>query len=277
MLTTKEIKGKIIKENKNVNPLTIDVFESFDKDGGSRGVFALIYNCQVKNTSAITEADKKKLIQLTTGSPNDALNIFLEYYRNKPKMIEMVTDYALKKESLQLPIKEIFEYFESVKEPEQERVEEDGILKPHGSIGGYKVNVNNGTLDGNAIFNSQITVEKIGSKKKEITRCFVENIETQEDARGKGLCREMVTKMLPALCTNDNIPAIVLQASAFDTNSAVKGGQEKLEKFYADSGFTRVTADEDDIYTKFDDFDEGMPVFVKEVIQENALTNDWMF
>ena len=104
----------------------------------------------------------------------------------------------------------------------------------------YKV-LENGDI-GSLVFKMDFDCEKFGSGDYQSKRFKINNAESYD--RGNGIYKNALTKFLPKLARKRSASAIVLEASAFDTNSAERGGQKKLEEFYKNCGFTKVLESE---------------------------------
>jgi hypothetical protein len=115
-----------------------------------------------------------------------------------------------------------------------------GKLQKNNNMEVYKV-LENGDL-GELVFKMDFTCEKYGPKDYQMKRFKINNAESFD--RGNGIYKNLLTKYLPKLARKFGVSAMVLEASAFDTNSAERGGQANLEEFYKNCGFTRVLESE---------------------------------
>lgn len=255
-MDTKELKQKICKEY-GVRPSAVSIYQN------DNGTFVQMYNAQAKQVTAVSEKDIAEINNLIDGG-EPVFNAFSNHFQKNSRILELATDYILGGGNM-MSLKGICDYVNKnfSKQNQSQNVESEddfAILKKYGKIEGYVVK--DEKLVG-PVFNSTIFVEKIGYKNTQ-TRCFVDEIETQSESRGKGFASHMLEKFLPLLCANSDISSIVLQAGSFDVEKESQT-QTHLEKFYKKCGFSEVQAGDEFNCIKPSDFDQGYSVFVKSV------------
>lgn len=245
-----------LNENPSISKDFVHLY-TCEKDGSSYAIL-----CNFIENNSITKAELNKIEELA--KKNGALQSFCEVFKNNFKMIEVATDYVLKTNNMEPTLNELIDYIKK-----SGKKNEKVVLGNENNISVFKVD-DNGKVTDDVVFKMNFSIEEVKYNNQINKRLFIENAESFE--RGKGIYKEILINMLPALCLKNKISAIVLNASAFEVDNAQRGGQEKLENFYKNLSFFKATefSEEDKGIVKASDFDEGLPVYCKYIDHEQV-------
>ena len=244
------------------------VFVGTNKETGKKSFYAIVTNFQT-NEPGLTKEEIEELKARITGDKKP-IEAFYEMFWNKnSRYLDYAGDLSINGnpnptvDELVSYIKRRCENYDARNSGAKGSKKDDNTpkLRRSNQTLVYKVK-ENGEL-GELVFKMDFAIEDYSRPTNDVKnrRCYI-NIAESFD-RGKGICREVITRYLPKVCSLRNVSAIVFNAVAHETNSAEKGGQEKLENFYRSCGYTKVAEDE-----RFDfpgvmeqDFKNDDPVF----------------
>ena len=249
----KEFYDKFFNLNPNFSKNLVKFYSA--TDGVSYAIL-----CNYSQQNLISEKDLERIRKLSESS--DVLSSFCEVFKNNSKMIELIGDYIIKTNNLSPKIEELIDFVE-----ETNKNGSSSKLMRQNSITVYKV-TEDLEISNDLSFIMDFNIEDIKTERQIKRRVYIESAESFE--RGKGIYSEIINNFLPRICKVAKASAIVLQASEFENDNSGKGGQEKLENFYKNNGFLKADeqSQEDGIYIKSSDFDEGFPVYYKQIEYE---------
>lgn len=231
-------------------------FYKCERDGSAYGIL-----CNFVEQNSISSQEIEKIQNLS--KEKGALSSFCEVFSNNPKMLELATDYILKTNNLDPSLEDLLNFVKSSK-----RKDKEVSLGRDNTITAFKLDEDLKITD-DVSFKLDFSVEEIKRGKQASNRLFIESAESFE--RGKGIYTEILRKVIPAICEANKLSVVVLEASAFEGDGSEKGGQEKLENFYRAQGFSKASESFDENpFVKSSDFDEGLPVFYKQIEMEHV-------
>ena len=221
-------------------------------------VYAIL--CNFNESGKISPKDIQNIKNLSNNP--DIITKCCEMFEKNPEIIELIGDFILKTGKMNPTVDELVSFLQNSKTSTGKVV-----LSDSNNIVVYKLNQNSELMN-DVAFKMTFLIETIKNKKQITKRLFIQDAESYD--RGKGIYTEILNNFLPKICYNNRIPYIVLNASAYDSNSAERGGQEKLEQFYKKLGYFKVKEnyDKDFMAVKESDFDEDMPVYCKVLDRE---------
>ena len=216
--------------------------------------------CNFNDSNKILPTEMQKIKSISNGQ--NVLAKCCEIFEKKPEIIELIGDFILKSGNTNPTTDELINFLQNAN-----HISGKVALGGVNSIVAYKLKPN-GEMKNDISFKMTFLIEKIRNNKQTIKRLFIQDAESYD--RGKGIYTEILNNFLPKICYNNRIPYIVLNASAYDSNSAERGGQEKLEQFYKKLGYFKVKEnyDKDFMAVKESDFDKQLPVYCKVLDRE---------
>lgn len=235
MITKEIIRDKYLSENPGFPKALVNV-HSKEKDG--RTVF-YIGICNASDSASVMNDAQIEEIKKTVSAGEKVINAFANAFSKNESVLEAISSfYDDDNQDFEASSSvEKFAEFITKKMPKKQAA---GKIQQNNNFEVYKV-LENGDL-GDLVFKMDFTCEKFGSKDYQSKRFKINNAESFD--RGNGIYKNLLTKYLPKLARKSGVSAIVLEASAFDTNSAERGGQANLEEFYKNCGFTKVLESE---------------------------------
>lgn len=235
MLTKEIIRDKYLKENPGFPKALVNVHAK-EKDGKVNfylGICNAVGSDSVMNDAQIEEIKK------SVEAGEKVINAFANAFSKNQNVLEAISAfYDDNNNDFEAGSSvEKFAEFISKKMPKEKT---GGKIYENNNFQAFKV-LENGDL-GELVFKMDFNCEKFGSGDYQSKRFKINSAESFD--RGNGIYKNLLTKYLPKLARKCSVTAIVLEASAFDTNSAEKGGQQKLEEFYKNCGLTKVLESE---------------------------------
>ncbi len=226
-----------------------------ERDGSS---YAILCNYAEQNSISNQELEKIRELSKEKG----ALTSFCEVFSANSNMLELATDYILKTDNLDPSLEDLLNFVMSPKFKDKEVG-----LGSQNTITAFKLDKDFKITD-EVSFKLDFLVETIKRGKQISNRLFIESAESFE--RGKGIYTEILKKFIPNICEANKLSVVVLAASAFEGDGSEKGGQERLENFYRAQGFSKASESfEENPFVKSSDFDEGLPVYYKQIEMEH--------
>ena len=230
-------------------------FYKCERDGSAYAIL-----CNYVEQNSISNQDLEKIRELS--KEKGALNSFCEVFSANSNMLELATDYILKTDNLDPSLEDLLNFVMSPKFKDKEVG-----LGSQNTITAFKLDKDFKITD-EVSFKLDFLVETIKRGKQISNRLFIESAESFE--RGKGIYTEILKKFIPNICEANKLSVVVLAASAFEGDGSEKGGQERLENFYRAQGFSKASESfEENPFVKSSDFDEGLPVFYKQIEMEH--------
>lgn len=256
MVNKSEIYSNFFKENQTFPRNFLDVY-TCEKDGSSYLIL-----CNYNNSKTISEQAFEKIKKQS--EQKDVYKAFYEYFDGQEDVLQLIGNYFIETQNINPSVEELANYInKAIPTPKDGKTK----IERANTIIALKID-EKGKITNNLAFNMSFNIETIKSIRETKNRAFIKNAESFE--RGKGIYKEILTKFLPQILSKNKIPVIVLQASAFDSDSNEKTSQKNLEQFYKSVGFTRAyeNIEEDTNFIRESDFTEGLPVYYKYVSAE---------
>lgn len=197
---------------------------------------------------------KEKDFEQIEGVDSEKITNFCEKFVSKPAVLDAVGTFWTSGKQI------TWENFKKFMLNQKGSVTNSKLGK-NNVVCAYKV-LEDGSLDENIIFKMNFACKCAKNKIGDVVnRIYIEDAETETAWRGQGIYTSVLTKLLPQVAETRKIKSVVLSADAFDTNSATKGGQEKLEKFYRNCGFSKTQKVSE----------TGKPIYVKTIYQKMSM------